>query len=92
MDPDEDDDGDCVPNLIEMVIGDSSNDGEDYTLMGVPSPAMIDNTQVQIFLHSIILQNRSNMDFDSQEFYMGFTGCLPTTSTRRIRSCGSLYS
>ncbi len=44
VDPDEDDDGDGVPNLIEMVIGDAPNDGEDYTLMGVPSPAMIDNT------------------------------------------------
>ena len=51
-DPDEDDDGDGVPNLIEMVIGDAPNDGEDYTLMGVPSPAMIDNTQDQTVFYN----------------------------------------
>ena len=47
VNPDADDDGDGIPNLTEMVIGDAPDNGDDYTLMGVPSPAMIDNTQDQ---------------------------------------------
>jgi len=52
VDPNDDDDGDCVLNLTEMVIGDAPNNNEDYTLMGVPTPAMIDNTQDQTVFYN----------------------------------------
>ena len=52
VNPNADDDGDCVLNLTEMVIGDAPDNGEDYTLMGVPTPAMIDNTQDQTVFYN----------------------------------------
>jgi RHS repeat-associated protein len=47
VDPNGDADGDGIPNLTEMVIGNAPDSGEVYTLMGVPSPAMIDNSREQ---------------------------------------------
>ncbi|NLD99661.1 MAG: DUF4258 domain-containing protein, partial [Fibrobacter sp.] len=44
VNPNADDDGDCIPNLTEMMIGDKPDRGDDYTLMGVPHPAVIDNS------------------------------------------------
>lgn len=44
INPDDDDDGDCVPNLTEMMLDDAPDDGEDFTLVAIPHPALIDNT------------------------------------------------
>lgn len=45
INPNDDGDGDCVPNLTEMMLNDAPDDGEDYTLVAVPHPAMIDNSK-----------------------------------------------
>ncbi|HEX2958167.1 MAG TPA: PA14 domain-containing protein [Chitinispirillaceae bacterium] len=44
VNPDDDFDGDCVPNLTEMMLNDKPDDGEDFTLVAIPTPALIDNT------------------------------------------------
>jgi RHS repeat-associated protein len=45
INPDDDDDGDCVPNLTEMMLNDAPDDGEDFTLVALPTPALIDNAE-----------------------------------------------
>jgi len=43
VNPNADNDGDGIPNLTEMIVGDAPDNGEEYTMMGVPSEAMISN-------------------------------------------------
>jgi RHS repeat-associated protein len=45
INPNDDDDGDCILNLTEMMLSDEPDNPIAYSLIAAPHPAMIDNTE-----------------------------------------------